>query len=164
MSEQAWIKYWLRHRAHIALLLLFAFRLGLPVFDSHAAEYVPWHQHIVQGAYSQSELRSLLASHHHSFEQTSQRHPASVLRSTKQDGRHIDSGSLRVIAIVDLASSPISVSSSVDLVLFMPGVTHLPAPVLDLSRLLSVSVPINLGVELSPPAPPPRAAGIPHPS
>jgi hypothetical protein len=156
MIERVWLEHWLKHRAHIALLLILALRLGLPLDDPHIAEYAPWHQHLVFGARSTAELKSVLASHHHSYEQRNHRHsaagPGAVAASQAKYG------AIQVVAFVQPANSAIAVSAMADPALIIPIVNYLPARSFGLGRPFAASLPVELGVEFPPPIPPPRAA------
>jgi hypothetical protein len=141
---------------YLVLFWTLTLRLSLPLYNHHFAEFTPWHDHFILGAYSAAERERVLASHHHAYEQPHHHHAAIAHASSDMARSQIYSGGIRVISAPDPLSSAISIATVLDSAVFIPFVALFLEPSRKLWRTFHASLPIPLGLECPPPHPPPR--------
>jgi hypothetical protein len=140
-----WIVLW-------GLIPALSLNTVLPALDHHAAEYSPFHSHIVLGAATPAERDALLADHHHGAGQPHSHEPA---ESTGAAGAVAAQSNLTVIG-ARLADGLLALAASADLQSMPAGLGLLPPLAL---WLVLLPAALFLAWTASPPLPqPPRPA------
>lgn len=155
--RRAWIGRITRLGINLVLLAAVVLHCGLALVDHHAAEYDPWHDHIVIAIDGVTRAREL-ASHRHGRQQPHDHSPVADHPTHRGGAAGSDASDSHVIAIPDhVHSSGIS--------LFGVTTEYLFA----LDQAIALAMPSGVGgsfvaafltpteITLPPPEPPPRA-------
>jgi len=142
--------------AYLMLMISVGINLALPLLDHHAAEYKPWHPHLVLGALSASERALALAFHRHGYQQSHAHDPLTGMPLPGPAGYPQAQDQPVVLLIADVPDGLISGGMG-DSVFLVPIAQRQAVPPSSLWQPFPPVELFRVQVAAPPPTPPPRA-------